>query len=264
MTPDDLAAIVREYTEQAITAALAPVLEREKTLLLRISELESRPVVGGLPGEKGDPGLPGVGIVSVVISADQRWLVTLSDARTIDAGPVPQPAAGPPGPQGIQGEKGLDGAPGLQGKDGRDGLDGKDGAPGLQGKDGRDGLDGKDGAPGLHGKDGADGMTLDDVDLDCTDAGWVFSVGAGGQTKSWAIPFVYDLGVWAAGTTYAKGSGVSWDGGYWIATATTRAQPGGGSPDWRLAVRRGHKGAEGKPGKDGRDFRPSNTPPLYS
>jgi hypothetical protein len=59
-----------------------------------------------------------------------------------------------------------------------------------------------------------------------------------------------DRGVWQAGATYLKNSGVTWDGGYWIAQRENEGEsPGSGSPAWRLAVRRGKHGREGQPGR---------------
>lgn len=298
MTADDLAAIVREHTEQAITTALAPVLADKAALVARVADLESRLVAGGLPGEKGDPGLPGVGIASVLISADQRFIVSLTDGRTLDAGPVPRPADGAPGPMGPigpAGEKGLDGVPGAPGRDGADVVDslidraghlvltlsdgrtkdaglvtGKDGADGLHGKDGRDGLNGQDGAPGLagkdgrdglNGKDGADGLSLDleAADLVCTDdLGFALAFSAGGKTIRFPIPLPHEVGPWTAGQTYVKGAGVSWDGAYWYALERTADQPGS-SKAWRCVVRRGKVGPRGEPGPPGKDGRDLRT-----
>lgn len=192
MTGDELAAIVREHTQQAIAAALAPVLAEKKALEVRILELETRPAERGPSGAPGDPGPPGVGIAALLLTAEGRMAVSLTDGRTLDAGPVPRGTdgapgvKGDPGDRGAHGEKGLDG---LAGKDGAAGRDGKDGAAGLNGTDGigvqdavldraghlvltlsdgrtkdvglvtgQDGLTGKDGAPGLNGKDGRDGL----------------------------------------------------------------------------------------------------------
>jgi hypothetical protein len=60
-----------------------------------------------------------------------------------------------------------------------------------------------------------------------------------------ARPIVHDAGVFVDGTVYPKGAGVTWDGGFWIAQAETRREPGEGRPEWRLAVRRGKQGREG-------------------
>lgn len=191
MTPADIAAItraigpvMRDATAKAVAEAMAPLLERNAALELRILELETRPAVVGPAGPPGAKGETGAGLASLVVTADQRWLAHFTDGRSVDAGPVPkgdkgEPGVrGEPGPQGPQGlpgpvgargeqgtpgepgERGPQGDPGLDGKDGTPGLagrDGKDGAPGLNGKDGADGRDGEDGAPGLNGTDGAHG-----------------------------------------------------------------------------------------------------------
>jgi hypothetical protein len=287
MTGDELAAIVRDHTAQAVTAALAPVLAANKALEMRLLELETRPAVLGPPGEKGDPGLPGVagpkgdpgekgdpglsvtgepgargemgppgvGVMNAILDRAGHLVLTLSDGHTKDVGLVL-------GKDGAPGLDGKDGAPGLHGKDGRDGLDGKDGVDGLHGKDGAPGLDGKDGAPGLHGKDGVDGMTLDDAELVATDGGWALRLSAGGRTKDCPFPVPHHQGPWIAGKAYPMAAMASWDGGWWIATKATTDQPGS-SDAWQLVVRRGKQGKEGPRGKDGLDFRPGNTPPLY-
>jgi len=141
MTGDELAAIVREHTERAIAAALTPVLESKQALELRILELETRPAPQALPGTKGDIGLPGAGIASLLISAEGRLMAHMTDGRTLDAGPVPRGldgAPGPIGPQGDPGAKGLDGLPGQAGEPGAKGLDGRQGPPGEPGQPGRD------------------------------------------------------------------------------------------------------------------------------
>lgn len=187
MTTAELAAIVREHTDQAVAKALAPVLAENKALELRILDLETRPPVVGPHGAKGDTGLMGVGIASLVVSAEGKLLAHTTDGRTLDAGPVPR---GLPGEPGAAGAKGDPGAAGPAGEKGTDGLRGEKGAdadpslvlalkselelvraslhtepvPGPAGPPGRDGIDGvgiqgppgKDGAPGLHGKDAAD------------------------------------------------------------------------------------------------------------
>ena len=59
-------------------------------------------------------------------------------------------------------------------------------------------------------------------------------------------------GVWQPDITYQVNDGVQWDGGFWICRGTTREQPGGGNPSWRLCVSRGRPGREGKRGAAGR------------
>lgn len=184
MTSAELAAIVREHTERAIAAALTPVLAEKQALEARILELETRPAVLGPPGTKGDTGLPGVGIASLLISAEGRLVAHMTDGRTLDAGPVPRGADGEPGPQGepgLPGAKGMDGLPGEPGAPGAKGLDGRPGEPGAPGRDAdpavmldiKSELDAlrttvaslpapQAGPPGLNGKDGAS-VTLADV-----------------------------------------------------------------------------------------------------
>jgi integrin beta 3 len=241
MTLDDLADVVREAAAQAVALALAPVLTQNKALELRVLELETRPPVIGPAGAKGLDGLPG-----------------------------------------SAGRDGQDGAPGPQGAPGRDGAgvadtfldraghllltfsDGRTKDVGLVlGKDGTNGAAGAPGRDGLHGKDGTDGMTLDDAELVTDDAGWILRLSAGGRTKDFPLAIPHDAGPWTAGSRYAAGAGVSWDGGYWIAKELTSDQPGS-SDAWRLAVRRGKQGKPGPAGPAVPVTVPrSNTPPLY-
>ncbi len=53
------------------------------------------------------------------------------------------------------------------------------------------------------------------------------------------MPVVIDAGFYQEGTEYQKGDGTTFGGSYWIAQADTSAKPEIGSPDWRLAVRKG-------------------------
>lgn len=191
-------------------------------------------------------------------------------------------AAGRDGVDGAPGEKGADGRDGVDGTAGRDGVDGKDGASGEKGADGadgvglagavidrsgdlvvtltngehknlgpvlgKDGANGRDGAPGeagVDGRDGIDGLGFDDFDLIETDKGLVLRFARGAMVKEFSLPVVIDRGVWQPGE-YAKGSGVSWGGSWWIAQKDTEAKPDTPDSGWRLAVKRGRDGKDGK------------------
>lgn len=117
MTLDELAGIVQEHTAQAVALALAPVLEANKALELRLRDLETCAPLAGPPGEKGLPGVPGV--------------------------------AGPQGEPGMKGEPGAKGEPGLS-------VKGDPGPPGEPGAKGDPGLSVK-GDPGPPGEPGAKG-----------------------------------------------------------------------------------------------------------
>lgn len=197
MTASDIAMItramgpvVREVTERAVREAVAPLLERNAALELRLLDVETRPapVAVGPVGPTGEKGDPGVGIASVVLTADGRLLAHLTDGRSLDAGPVPKGPqgdrgdrgergeAGPPGPvgpMGVPGERGAPGEPGPVGPSGERGLPGDVGQRGPQGEpgpagergltgekglDGLPGRDGRDGTPGLVGEKGKDGI----------------------------------------------------------------------------------------------------------
>jgi integrin beta 3 len=150
---------------------------------------------------------------------------------------------GAPGDRGLQGEKGLDG---LHGRDGRDGASGAPGLPGEKGLDGRPGVD------GINGADGLDGLGFDDYDLTLDETrGWLLRLSQGERVNEWELGLPFDAKVYAAGTVYPKGAGVTADGHYWIALTQTSDPPGEGNPAWRIAVRRGKQGKEGQRGKEG-------------
>lgn len=74
---------------QAVIRGIAPVLrecvaEEVAGLAKRLAEIEQQKAI---PGPQGDTG---VGISSLVISADKRLLAHLSDGKSIDTGPVPE------------------------------------------------------------------------------------------------------------------------------------------------------------------------------
>lgn len=183
MTPGDIAVItraigpvMRDVTAKAFAEMVAPLLERNAALELRILELETRPAVVGPVGPQGAKGETGAGIASLVVTADQRWLAHFTDGRSIDAGPVPKGEKGEPGEKGdpgqpgprgekgdkgepgSPGEKGDLGAPGLPGEKGDPGLAGHKGEPGERGEKGEPGTPGQKGEPGIHGEKGDPGV----------------------------------------------------------------------------------------------------------
>jgi hypothetical protein len=93
------------------------------------------------------------------------------------------------------------------------GLEGKWPVPGPPGPPGADGKDGTDGLPG---KDGVAGLTY--------------------------------RGVYTAGTAYARGDVVSWDGSAWHCQDGTTSRPGeaGSAATWTLMVKHG-RDARGRP-----------------
>lgn len=214
----------------------APAVDVD-ALVTRVAALIPVPKDGlnGKDGAPGRDGTDGIGLRSSLIDRDGHLIETYSDGSIKDVGPVV----------------------------GRDGIDGKDvdmehiaalvtrelatwPRP-KDGKDGRDGIDGKD------------GLGFEDADLVCDDAkGWVLRLASNGRTKDFPLPYPWDFGVWEAGRTYSKGSGVTHDGHFWIAQGDTLQPPGeGGDTAWRLVVRRGKQGKQGEkgsPGRDGRDL----------
>ncbi len=145
--------------------------------------------------------------------------------------------------------KGLDGPMGPIGPEGKPGRDGRDGIMGLTGEKG---IDGK------HGEAGRDGFSPDDLDFD-----WI------PETRSLKIKLLRDgvlvkevekplngipiwKGTYAAGKSYVYGDITTWNGGWWIAKASTTDKPGDGKTAWQLTVMRGEKGERGEEGRAGR------------
>jgi len=69
---------------------------------------------GGLRGEQGEKGEPGVGVASFTITASGQLTYTLTDGTTRSAGVLPVA-------KGVRGEQGPKGEPGVQGDKGDDG-----------------------------------------------------------------------------------------------------------------------------------------------
>ena len=138
----------------------------------------------------------------------------------------------------------------------------------MVGRDGRDGIAGKDGAPGLPGADGRDGLGLEDMRAEFDGERTVnFIFERGEQKKEFPFTFamVLDRGVFKEGQAYQKGDSVSYAGSWWIAQDATSGVKPGESKNWRLAVKKGdkgaqgpqgHKGMDGTNGKDGRNMNP--------
>lgn len=95
---------------------------------------------------------------------------------------------------------------------------------------------GKDGEPG---KDGLDGLGFDDMDMVVADDGVALVFTRGEQKKAFALPIVFDRGVFKADTAYRKGNGVTWGGQFWIAQKDNPEGKPDASSDWRLAVKKG-------------------------
>ncbi|UFS77214.1 collagen-like protein [Tardiphaga sp. 37S4] len=232
--------------------------------------------VAGEKGEAGPPGDPGPAGKDAPPVSDEQIAVAV--ARYIETHP---PQAGKDGRDGVDGAAGNDGRDGADGAAGRDGIDGKDGASGAKGADGRDGVglagavidrsgdlvvtltngehknlgpvlgkngaDGSAGLPGANGadgRDGADGLGFDDFDLVEDERGFTLRFSRGDVVKDFPLPVVTDRGVWRP-QDYAKGSGVTWSGSFWIAQRDTSDKPET-SDAWRLAVKRGQNGKDGK------------------
>ena len=147
-------------------------------------------------------------------------------------------AVGARGPKGDPGRDGVDGAPGPVGERGEPGIQGKDGAPGERGEKGID---------GTNGRDGKDGFSATDLELELRDDRELLvrlRTQLGVVERSVNLPIPVDRGVYRSGAAHRRGDGVTYAGSFWIAQRDTEATPGGDSPDWRLAVKRGRDGKD--------------------
>lgn len=154
------------------------------------------------------------------------------------------PRDGRDGQPGAPGAAGPPGEPGTDGRDGRDGANGSDGEPGATGPKGEPGLDGRD------GRDGIDG-TLEGCTFHREERTIIVRRADGAELGRWTTAEVLDRGQYRAGTRYLPGDGVTFAGSYWIAQVETESKPADGGSPWRLAVKRGEKGAPGPKGERG-------------
>jgi hypothetical protein len=99
------------------------------------------------------------------------------------------------------------------------------------------------------GKDGKDGLGWDDM-TETFDGRrtWTRRYTRGDQVKefTWKVPALIECGVWLHDRQYEQGDGVTCGGNYWIALTDTKARPGDGNSDWRLAVRKGRDGKDAR------------------
>ena len=193
---------------------------------------------------------------------------------------------GKDGKDGHDGIDGKDGADGRVGRDGKDGKDGKDGHDGIDGKDGADGRDAlevdildtidpqkayprgtvaayRGGLIKATRRTGPIGESL-------SAAGWRVILRGVAQTEvvpsddlrtlgirlthtdgevveqTLRSPSLLYRGVFREGDQYDGGDAVTYGGSLWVALRATTTKPGDGSPDWRLAVKKGRDGRDAK------------------
>lgn len=142
-------------------------------------------------------------------------------------------ATGAVGPMGSVGPQGPQGAPGIMGAAGSPGATGPAGAVGPQGATGATGAAGPVGAPGLAGATGATGLQ-----------GPMGTTGAAGPV---GMSFA---GAYSAGTNYALGQGVLWQGAGWVSLVSGNR---GNTPDqspgqWAMFAAPGATGNTGATG----------------
>ena len=190
------------------------------------------------------------------------------------------------GKDGADGRDGVDGKDGINGKDGADGRDGVDGKDGINGKDGADGRDAleldildtidpqkayprgtvaayRGGLIKATRRTGPIGESL-------SAAGWRVILRGVAQTEvvpsddlrtlgirlthtdgevveqTLRSPSLLYRGVFREGDQYDGGDAVTFGGSLWVALRATTTKPGDGSPDWRLAVKKGRDGRDAK------------------
>ncbi|NLZ40282.1 MAG: hypothetical protein GX886_03315, partial [Comamonadaceae bacterium] len=190
------------------------------------------------------------------------------------------------GKDGADGRDGVDGKDGINGKDGADGRDGVDGKDGINGKDGADGrdaleldildtIDPQKSYPrgtvaayrgGLIKATRRTGPIGDSLSA----AGWRVILRGVAQTEvvpsddlrtlgirlthtdgevveqTLRSPSLLYRGVFREGDQYDGGDAVTFGGSLWVALRATTTKPGDGSPDWRLAVKKGRDGRDAK------------------
>lgn len=73
----------------------------------------------------------------------------------------------------------------------------------------------------------------------------------GETTESLTIPVPLYRGVYRAGTEYARGDKVTYDGSEWICIVDKTTSSPAKSDEWQLTVKRGRDGKDGKPGPKG-------------
>lgn len=185
----------------------------------RLRALEAREPA---TGAKGDPGEPGrsVSVEEVLAALDPviearmaTHLLELErramDMLQLSLDRMPPPPRGEPGPQGPAGAAGP---------------------------------------AGPCGERGADGLGFDDLRIeqheDLRTFRFVFERGGERREFTASLPVVLYRGIFREGEAYAEGDAATFGGSLWIALRDTKAKPGDGSPDWRLAVKKGRDGRD--------------------
>lgn len=185
---------------------------------------------------------------------------------------LPKPADGINGKDGTPGEvgrQGDQGEAGAKGEAGERGEKGDKGEPGSDGKcftveDVRNLLEAEQAKWALDferraqdllqraiermptPKDGVDGLGIEDLHVEHDGDGNVLLRFARGQVVkdfTLRLPRFKDCGVFREGA-YQQGDGVTFGGSFFIAQKDAPAGKPGESSDWRLAVKRGDKGAD--------------------
>lgn len=279
---------VKAYVSGEVETRLAAMRAEFEAKLAAVQTIAGKDGRDGIDGKDGAPGKDGGAGID---GKDGRDGIDGKDGAEGIAGQEGEPGAdgvdgadGKDGATGADGTKGIDGAeglPGIAGQDGRDGRDGKDGAPGKDALQieileaieeqrsyrrgtyakhdgglirayrqtepiGTEGIEKAGWQPILAG--------IKEVEIEAIDERGVKVVIRLSDGKLYArevrLPAMIYQGIWVE-REYEQGDTVTRDGSLWHCERTTTATPGGTSPDWKLAAKRGRDGKEGRPGERG-------------
>ncbi|QWY83564.1 putative portal protein [Rhizobium phage RHph_X2_26] len=107
---------------------------------------------------------------------------------------------------------------------------------------------GRDGNDGDDGKDGVDGLGFEHMEAEYDGERTLeIKFTRGDVVKSFPLnmPVMIYRDVFKSGQAYDENDAVTYGGSLWVAKRATEKAPGDGSPDWRLAVKRGRDGNRG-------------------
>ena len=259
---------IRAAVDAALAARLADIQQQIQRGLADVQGVEQRTL--SVVMEKAGRW----GAVEALLSEMEQKLATHADAIVDITAAVASIPVGRDGKDGINGKDGADGRDGVDGKDGINGKDGADGRDALE-LDILDTIDPQKSYPrgtvaayrgGLIKATRRTGPIGDSLSA----AGWRVILRGVAQTEvvpsddlrtlgirlthtdgevveqTLRSPSLLYRGVFREGDQYDGGDAVTFGGSLWVALRATTTKPGDGSPDWRLAVKKGRDGRDAK------------------
>lgn len=262
---------IRAAVDAALAARLADIQQQIQRGLADVQGVEQRTL--SVVMEKAGRW----GAVEALLSDLEQKVATHADAIvdiTAAVASIPVGRDGKDGKDGLDGAHGKDGAPGRDGKDGINGKDGADGRDALE-LDIVDAIDPQKAYPrgtvaayrgGLIKATRRTGPIGESLSA----AGWRVILRGVAQTEvvpsddlrtlgirlthtdgevveqTLRSPSLLYRGVFREGDQYDGGDAVTFGGSLWVALRATTTKPGDGSPDWRLAVKKGRDGRDAK------------------